>query len=186
MIQMDPDVKITKDFDSPPEPISFSSPLNSQARPGKKSRKAFFVVLITLIVLLGAGFLFRDNIKSVLQPGSIEPTPSPVAQITQPLPTTPPLVRSEWSLEILNGSGVAGLAKKIAVELEALGYPVVKTGNADKSSYLQTQIMVQKDLSEKVNLVIADIKDVVMIASQAGELKDSTASARIILGKDLQ
>ena len=44
--------------------------------------------------------------------------------------------------------------------------------------------IIKDDLKEKIDLVIADLKDVVKIASIGGELKDSTASARIILGKD--
>lgn len=181
---MDPDVKITKSFDDPQETISFSSPLDTQSKHRKKSKKTFVVLAVIILALVAGGFLLRKNIKKVLQPGAVQPSPSMVAQTAQPTPTPPALVRSEWTLEVLNGSATAGLAKKVAVKLEALGYPVIKTGNADKSSYAQTEILVKKELADKVGLVIADIKEVVKIASQAGELKDSTASARIILGKD--
>lgn len=146
----------------------------------KKSKKLLFIIII--IVLGLAGFLMiRSN--SLLKQNT-EPTPSPQAiQTPQPTPAAI-LIRSDWSLEVLNGSGTSGLAKQIALKLQDLGYQVVKTGNADRD-YDKTQILIKKELLEKADLVIADIKDVIKIASVAGELTEGTASARIIIGKDI-
>lgn len=94
------------------------------------------------------------------------------------------LVRSNWSFEVLNGLGVTGAAKELAEKLNALGYQVIKTGNADRDNYQETQILIKKGLEDKIDLVIADLKKTVRIASVGGELKDSTVSARIILGKE--
>ena len=76
------------------------------------------------------------------------------------------------------------MAKKIAAKIQDLGYQVVKTGNSDKSDYSQTQVFVKKDVLDKVDLVIADLRDVIKIASVAGQLQEGTASVRIIIGKD--
>lgn len=179
---MEQESEIGKPLDFKKETISFSTPL--QKKPSKK--KPLFVFIILIIIVLILGFVFRDKIKGLFG-GTPQPTPSPIAvQTPLPSPSPIPLIRSEWSIEVLNGSGISGLAKDIAVKLQALGYAVVKTGNANTSNYSQTEIWVKEELSDKVELVIADIKDVVKIASQGGELKDSTASARIILGKDLK
>ena len=148
----------------------------------KKAGKKWLLILIVLIIVLviagWSGFIFKHP-----QP---TPTPAPTPTATSvPTPTPNPLIRSEWSFEVLNGSGVTGLAKKVADKINGLGYSVVKTGNADKDNYAKTQIFVKVDLKKRLDLVIADLKDAVKIASYSGELKDSTASARIILGKDL-
>lgn len=138
---------------------------------------------LIVILLLAGGWWFvtplfkstsnqaKDKDKVVFE--SPTPTPEP----------TPQLIRSDWSLEVLNGSGITGAAKKIADKLKDLGYPVIKVGNADKNNYEASQILVRKDLQDQIDLVLADIKDIVKIASSGGNLKDSTASARIILGK---
>lgn len=156
----------------------------------KKGSKKVFFIAIVVIILLVAGFLLRNKIIGVVTEGP-KPTPTPNAT-PAPTPTPNPLIRSDWSFEVLNGTTTSGQAKKLADKLTALGYPVVKTGNADKQSlpdgkqsYETTQILVKKDLMGKIDLVVADLRDTVKIASVAGELKEGTASARIIIGKDL-
>jgi len=146
----------------------------------KKSKKSTIVLIIVIILLLAGGFFILSNRLS--KQAEPESTPTPVPTPTQT--PKPALNKADWSLEVLNGSGITGAAKVVADKLKELGYPVVKTGNADKSNYEQTQILVKEELKDKVDLLIADLKDIVKIASVAGELKDSTASARIIIGKD--
>lgn len=150
--------------------------------PKKKSNKVTIVLVsILLMIILAIGvFFFRSSVSAP----AATPTPTPVAYET-PSPSPASIVRSDWSFEVLNGSGTSGLAKKIALELQNLGYQVVKTGNADKQTYAETEILVKKDLLGKIDLVIADLKDAIKIASIAGELTEGTASARIILGKDV-
>lgn len=154
-------------------------------RPGKKGMKKFIIWLAILAFLALAIGWFAT---SVIFKGEseeekiIEETPSPTTTST-PLSETE-FNRSEWSFEVLNGSGVSGLAKKIADELESLGYKIIKVGNADKSDYEKTQIFVRDNLKDQVDKVIADIGDIIKIASVAGGLEDSTASAQIIIGKD--
>lgn len=141
------------------------------------------LIIGLLVIPLVLGFLLRHRIESLVTGESVS-TPAPTSKASSSPSIPNPLVRSDWSFEVLNGSGTSGLAKKIADKLQALGYPVVKTGNADKSNYSQTQIMVKKELLTKTDLVIADLKDIIRIASVEGQLDEGTASARIIIGKD--
>ena len=151
----------------------------------KSSGKGILLIIGLFVVLAVGGFFLNQKFKILPGSGQLtQPTPSDIPiPITSPTPQAV-IDRSEWSFEILNGSGVTGAAKKLAEEIQTLGYSVVKTGNADKDSYSQTQISVREDLLEKVDLVIADLKDTLKIASVAGELAEGTASARIIIGKD--
>lgn len=163
---------------------SIGQPLN---RKSGSSKKTFFLIIILLLVLLGGGFLIlksRGMLGNLM--GTPKPTPTPT-ETPEPTPTPNPLNKEEWRFEVLNGSGETGLAKKVADKIKEQGYIVTKTGNADKTSYEKTQLFALKDLEGKVDLVVADLKDIIKIASFGGELtpaKDSTASARIILGKD--
>ncbi len=174
------------------QPVSKSKEfsLNSEydltiPRKRKSNKKTIVLLIILLLVILGGFFAIKNiGVIKEIEVG-FAPTPTPVPTPTPtPSPTPQALNKSEWSFEILNGSGVTGEAKKIADSIKALGYQVVKSGNADKQSYTKTQIFVKSDLKDKLDLVVADLKDVIKVASYAGELKDSTASARIIIGKD--
>jgi len=149
--------------------------------PAKKSGKKLFIlgaILLLLIIVLGVvGFIFFpiENLpwnKNTAPPVSKETTT-----------TLPVLVKSDWSFEVLNGSGVTGAAGKTADELEALGYRVVEIGNADKQTYIGNGLFVSQKMKDKVNLLVSDLKDTITIATVAGILKDSTASARIIIGR---
>lgn len=152
--------------------------------PRKKGMKKFiiwlsFLALLALVIgWLATSVIFKGEEEEKITEEAPSPTPTstPLSQTT--------LKRSEWNLEVLNGSGVSGLAKKIAEELESLGYKVIKVGNADKSDYEKTQIFIRDNLKDQVDKVIADIGDIIKVASVGGELKDSTASAQIIIGKD--
>lgn len=150
--------------------------------PPKSSKTTVLIIILILILMAVGGGLIAFRNKTFLKSVTSSPTPTPTVAPT-PTPTPNPLNKADWSLEVLNGSGEAGLAKKIASELQDLGYPVVKVGNASKE-YTKTEIFSKKDLMDKVELVITDVKDVIRIATVSGELKDSTASARIIIGKD--
>ena len=152
--------------------------------PKKKSKKKPLFVIAVLIALLLTGFFFKSKIKSLLNGEVIKSNQPAASQIPKPSPTPNPLVRSDWSFEVLNGSGATGFAKNIAGKLQALGYQVVKIGNADRNDYQKTEVLIKKNLLDKIDFVIADLKDTIKIASIAGELKEGTASARIIIGKD--
>ncbi len=140
------------------------------------------ILFIVAVLVIGGGIYFIAGLGSAKkqpQSSSDVPTATP-----RPTPTPQAVNRSDWSFEVLNGSGVTGEAKRIADALKELGYQVVKVGNADRSDYTQSEFFVQEDLTDKVDQVVVDIKDIIKIASISGELKDSTASARIIIGKE--
>lgn len=160
--------------------------VNFEYKPQKKnSKKKPVLIILGIIALAAVVFLLIDrrNIKQAAINLYQTPGPSPVVSTPTPSPG-PVLNRADWSFEVLNGSGESGLARKIAGQLKELGYQVVKTGNADKNNYPKTQISVKKEQTDQAELVIADLKDTIEVASIAGELTEGTASARIILGKD--
>lgn len=158
-----------------------------QLNPQDKSsnKKTIILAIILVVVLVAGGYMLIKNRGSFGKKATAPEVVPSTIPTTEPTSTPKPeLNKSEWSFEVLNGSGETGLAKKIADKIKDLGYEVTKTGNADKSDYEKTQIFVTKDLVNKVELVIVDLQDVIKIASFGGELKESTPSARIIIGKD--
>lgn len=178
----DPDKEMEQNQDQEDKKMDSYQPMLSQSKPGRKKliTAAVIIVIVLVSIWVIKSFLGgspESKIKTESQPIQTPiPTPSPTPTVK--------LIRSEWSFEVLNGSGVSGAAKKLADQLKSLGYQVIKVANADKDTYTQNQIFVRANLKDKIDLVIADLKDVIKIASVAGELSDSTASARIIIGKD--
>lgn len=91
------------------------------------------------------------------------------------------LERGEITLVILNGSGVAGLAGHTTTIFEELGYTVSETGNADSTT--GNELYINPEVEGMVDVLLEDVKSELNISSVSGELVDSEASARIILGE---
>jgi LCP family protein required for cell wall assembly len=70
-----------------------------------------------------------------------QPTPTPAASASA-TPSGPPLVTPPENVrvQVLNGSGVAGEASRVAKELTAAGFQVVGVGNAARSDYTTTEV----------------------------------------------
>lgn len=149
--------------------------------PQEKSNSKLFIlggVVLGIVIISSAALLIfsltqpTQDTKEVKTEATSEPSQAPKIALN----------RQDWSIEVLNGSGVAGVAKKTADQLIELGYQVIEVGNADKQTYKSNQLFVSQKMEDKADLLIADLKDTISIATVAGELKDSTASARIIIG----
>ncbi len=68
---------------------------------------------------------------------SAEPEAPPAEEPSAPPATVDP---ATVSVEVLNGSGISGLAGSAAGELETAGFTVAGTGNADGDDYAQTVV----------------------------------------------
>lgn len=117
-----------------------------------KSKKIVLIVVIVLIVIALVGalayFLFRSGGIKLFQRAAPKPVP-PVATsaaTTTPLaeasPTSPStssaFMKSDIKIQVLNGSGVAGLAGKVKDSLTTLGFTNIETGNAEGTSSATT------------------------------------------------
>jgi hypothetical protein len=179
------DAEPTKPKSPPPEPkIADANPQN----PPKSSSNFFlgFVTFFSLLLAVAGWFMYFKTSGSLnLEiPSSSSTNLTPTNAIaTTPSPTTASInPRHSISLEVLNGSGIAGAASQTADKLIALGYAVTKTGNADNQKYTKTEILVNSKFTDTTIF----FKDLAAYgpATNSGSLKDSTASARIIIGKN--
>lgn len=159
------------------------APLEIEVPLEKTNKKLFTAGLIVVLFIFGiTGWVFyltnRYAEKTTQEEITLEEgtTEEPAAT---PAPTQ--LEREEITLEILNGSGVAGAAGDATEIFEALGYEVVETGNADDT--VGNEIYVNPEFEELIEVLLEDVEDELDISSISGELDDSDASARIILGE---
>jgi hypothetical protein len=183
-------IKQTKATLLPPESIdSHQEESTSGGSLLKTGLLILFFLFGTTGWLLYASTLYPDLIPAGInlpQPAA-QPTPEPT-QVPEPTPaiTAPAIQRSEISLEILNGAGIAGAAGRTADTLRDLGYTIADTGNADRSNYQETQIFIHPDLSdEAIELLLADLEAEYGSASVSGDLDDDTTfDVRITLGQN--
>lgn len=158
----------------------------------KSSKKLWILVTLVLGLLAGAAGVFifywvtqkKEPIKekpvtTTLVTASVTPT------VSQTTPTpTPSFDRSKWTFEVLNGSGVAGIAKKTADKLALAGFVVVLIDNADKNTYSKSELYLTEKLIDQSKMLLSELKNIITIASVSGSFKESTAAARLIVGKD--
>jgi hypothetical protein len=88
-------------------------------------------------------------------------TPSAVAtNIPESQATATPsssLKKETLKVQVLNGSGISGLAGKVKTMLEGLGYKSVSVGNASSSSFEQTEVAVKESKNEYLDVLIKDL-----------------------------
>ena len=148
---------------SEPTPSSTSQTYQYGQPPKKRSPRRFLYLLAAVLLVLVVFNTLRFLGSKKETPASPSPTPSieefsapqtpePTVESTpEPTPTPKPqssidkvtgLDRAKLSLEVQNGSGEGGVAKKAADLLKSLGYVVLKTGNADNFNYKNVIIQV--------------------------------------------
>jgi len=87
------------------------------------------------------------------------------------------------ALEILNGTSVAGLAKRAASVFQSFGYEIVALGNADNTEYLNTVVLDRKGRLEAAQKA-AELIHCQRVYSRLAEGGDLTIDVTLILGKD--
>ena len=158
-------------------------PLEEEVPLEKTNKKLYRTGLIVVLVIFGiTGWIFyltnRYSQKTTQEEITLEETetatPTPAPELVQ-------LEREEITLEILNGSGVAGAAGDAAEIFEALGYLDVETGNGDDT--VGNELHVNPEFEDIIDVLLEDVESELDVSSIAGELEDSDYAARIILGE---
>ena len=154
-----------------------------------------FVYIIPLGLVIGFLLFAANHVwKTVTTDFSGVPArPSPkqqallqVSQSPTETPTPEPAestAREDISVHVLNGSGVAGAAGKVADLLREKGYTKVTTGNADEYTYTDITIRAggeNKALSEQVK---TDLEEDLTIAGVETADIASASDVEVIVGK---
>lgn len=150
-----------------------------------------FVTVVTVIAVSSLIFLrSRTIIADSESQEEVEET-TEEAVTDQDLLTTPKpedeeeivrVKREDITLEILNGSGVSGLAGNAALEMQELGYPLPETGNSARTEV--SELYISESFSEdQLDNLLKDVKRRFGI-DKVTDTIEIDFTARIILGED--
>jgi len=118
--------------------------------------------------------------------GSSAPTPTPTgteAAVATPTPTVA-IVKKDFQIQVLNGSGKSGVAGTMKTLLEESGYTVKGTGNADNFDYENVVIVIKKGKESLLQLLKTDVATKYTVGSTSADLSESkTYDAEVIVGK---
>lgn len=189
---------------------SSNSSNGSPARRGKKL--LFLIILLVILGLIAFGavkFLGSGGAGLLAKPTptpmpTAEPTPSdtpaPTASVSGTLTPSPKatvaptkgssssvdkttgLDRAAITVNVQNGGGVTGAAKKAADVLTGLGYTLGTVGNADNSAYTQTEIHVKQADAKYLPLLKKDLGASYTIGTAAADYSGS-GDALVIVGQ---
>lgn len=177
-----PDEKLTpasEGLQNPAQPAEF---LLSDENDGN-SKKPLIIAIVIIILITASISVYYLYTKKFKTAGE-KPQPTPTAQISRQSPEpSKTLNKADWTLEILNGSDKKGAAATLAEKLTAKGYQIIQIGNAAEDVNT-SQVFFADSTQDMADLFLEDIKDELPNPTNAGALKDSTASARIIIGAE--
>ncbi|MBI3290220.1 LytR C-terminal domain-containing protein [Candidatus Microgenomates bacterium] len=173
-----------EDSQTPEEPQKDSDDFDfSPPRKETGGKKLLWIILILVFLAVGIGggmFIFKSGMVGGLQ---ATPSPSPTVEST-PTPK-PELDRSELNIQVLNGSGIAGVAKTAQEFLEGLGYEVGNATNAKTYDYTQTEISLKEEKMDYKDQLISDLSKEYLVSSSVETLdEDSKYDAVVIIGSD--
>jgi hypothetical protein len=173
------------------------------------SRTLYLILFILLLVVLGVGAAQFISSRSKGGKGAVptpivfsEPTSTPTPTLgltpspsdTETTPSVSPaasssvdkatgLDRSKLTIDVLNGSGISGLAGTTSDKLKDLGYTIGTVGNASSSNYDKTVISVKAANKAYLALLKKDLSADYTIGTTSATFS-GTADAQVIVGKE--
>ena len=140
--------------DKSPMPSSFDYVDKTQSKSSISNKKLLTIIIAIFIIssLIIGGILRsrkskQEEVSSPSPPAVI--TPSPEAS-SEPSPSPATLDLSSYSIQVLNGSGVAGEAGSVKDALETGGFEEINTSNADNYDHTDTEVSLKDNISESV------------------------------------
>lgn len=124
------------------------------------------VLLIGSVAILGAvAFDLIPNPLSLLEKDKKEEVKKVIPEKTPPIKEASPSskeasqsakLKEELTIQILNGSGIAGQAGSLKEQLEALGFKNIETGNTEKEDQTETTAFFSDQVSSEDRQEIVD------------------------------
>jgi flagellar biosynthesis GTPase FlhF len=156
---------------------------------GFSFKKMLLIILVVVPIgfLIFGGVLFFTKNFNMDKLKEAETEKKLVLPTTAPSPTEEPLDKEAFTIEIQNGSGIAGEGARVSEILEEEGFKVGDVGNASSSDYEETEITVNDDVPdsyiEALTKVLEDRGEVAKVKKFAS---GEDGEVLVILGSDVK
>lgn len=169
-----------------PEANDMWSPDNMDSSNKKSGGRGLLVWVILLLLvgaLAGGGYYWYQHHQAEGLNGEDSTAADQITQEATPTPTpTVSVVRSDWTIDVLNGTATSGVAKKVADSLKSLGYNIGKVGNAPSKDFTTSQLHVGSSDQTKAQGLLSDFKTYGVSEIKADLTKAASMSAQLIIG----
>jgi|GEM_PF-1877033 len=140
------------------------------------------IVGAVVVVLIGAGgyLYYQSSQKKLANP----PTTTAVTVTQKPSasPTPENVKKDAYSIEVQNGSGIAGEAGRAQSLLEDEDFVIDSTGNADNYDYTKTVIQAKKDVSKAWTDQLKEVlKGKYEVKSRVETLDDTDSDSDVVV-----
>lgn len=143
---------------------------------GNKMSKIIIVLCLCIIfTILGftGGYFYAKGYLGGITGASNAPESMDTIPTFTPTPTVEEVDLSAYSIEILNGSGVAGVAGTEQDALETDGFSVENTGNAATQDFSETAVAVKSSVPEEfIEKLKTSLSERYVVDSTVEELED--------------
>lgn len=149
-------------------------------------RLVFFLVAIAVsAAIFFAGLMFfKFQFSSIgLTNPFAEATPTPTPEPTSTPTPTPEINLSDYSVQVLNGSGVSGAAAAVASLLEEEGFEGVEVGNAADEDYEETEVQLAEGVPSEVYSIISSALSEYTVVEGAELDEDAEFDIIIVVGQ---
>jgi hypothetical protein len=169
---------------------SVAPELETESASEKGSKVKILIIILVIAVIVGiiaGGFYYYRSKVSSTPEESTQPSTTKDTVVT-PEPTEEPVTEevdlSEYTLSILNGSGVPGEASNVEELLTDFDFSNIETGNAESYDYENTEVSLKENLAkgayEKIKEALSGEYSVTLSETALDE--DSSFDIIIIVG----
>lgn len=143
-----------------------------------------FIIIVILALVGGGGYYFwqsRNKTSTTTETTEVTPT----QEMEEPTPTPEEVNKSDFKIEIQNGSGIAGEAGRAKDLLEGDEYTVTGTANADNYDYEETVIQADSSVPDAwIDELVSTLEKKYTVQTRIDDKTGSSdADVIVIIGK---
>lgn len=183
---------------------NYPAPYQTFEKKSKNILGRFFTIITILIIVFASGYLFLDKVWPILSGNQLTDQAAGESITNEfnssPLPVNDPMksetyppVKKRIQVEVLNGCGESGIAKRIAERLKLLNYDVVNMGNylekgRENFNVPNTRVIDQINSSDNYQQAreLAGVLGVDTKHIESFENPNPIADLTIVIGKDFE
>lgn len=169
------------------KPMELSESTSVKNKPKNVLKSILLVTFLITVSAIAVWFTFKSftTKKPVLETQE-EISPSPQISQIETVPTEEPQLDvdpASYTVQVLNGSGVAGEASFAAELLMNSGFAEAATGNATSSAFTKTEVSFSEGIDDQVyGLVAESLNEYFDVATESGRLTTDEFDIVITVG----